>query len=168
MIARYFPAVVLTLTVLSAPAIAGFKTWTAEVEDDPFSGNSQVTVEYAMSVRSGVLVMCSGLSMHIKVVPGYEYTGKQPMQGELKIAVDGSVLEFTDDPVLSAGSVGQNLNAIEAVFDFENARLVAKAFSGAKKQIAIKDTMSDQPILLKATGSTVAFNSMLSKCLKDG
>lgn len=148
----------------AAPALAGFNSWTAESEDDPFSGGNRTTVSYASSERSGVLIVCDTAQqgLMVRAVPGFAFdsqlTGFVP---ELEFAVDGiRILGQTGQ----VGAVGDNLAAAETQLSKGNAEAFVRAFAAASKQVAIKDGISDRPFLLTARGSTKA-GTALTKCM---
>ena len=155
---RLFAAAIAALT--ATPVAAGFDRWTHEVEQDPFSGESSVTVSYSTSIRSGVIMFCGGgkPGITIRAVPGYEFTATlDGFEPAVAIAVDGKVVAET---VGKIGVVGANLAAAEATFHRDQMLDLLKAFEGAVRQIAIRDGMSDRPFLLTARGSTAAARAM--------
>ena len=152
------------LLAASAPAHAGFDSWTFETEEDPFSGGERVVVTYSDSLRSGALIMCDSAQsgVMLRVIPGYasdpSYAGFEP---EMEIAFDGKrVLGQTGE----TGAVGDNLAVAQVMLTPENAKLFVEGFKNASKQVAIKDGMSDRPQLLRARGSTKA-GEALQSCL---
>lgn len=150
----------------NAPAFAGFNSWSAESESDPFSGGTKVTVDYATSIRSGVFIVCDTAQhgMLVRAVPGFSYeevlAGIKPV---MQFAVDGKHLV---DQEGSTGAVGDNLAAAQVQLTHENALTLVNAFVKAKKQIALKDGISDRPFLLRASGSSKS-GAQLAKCLKE-
>lgn len=149
-------ALVAALSVFSSGAVAGFDSWTSEIEKDPFSGGEKITVTYSSSIRSGVYMFCDTAEsgVEIRAVPGYIYeAGMTEYKPAMEFAIDGTRLEFTPGPA-SVVSVGDNLAAVNLTLSKEQAVTLVKAFASAKRQIAIKDGMSDRPHLLRATGST--------------
>lgn len=149
---------------LSGQALAGFNSWSTSVENDPFSGGIKVTVDFAASMRSGVLIVCdtAQTGLMVRAVPGFEFAdvlkGARPV---LEFAIDGDRLMFQQGVT---GAVGENLAAAQAQLTFENAKALATAFTKAKRQIAIKDGISDRPFLLRVSGSSKA-GAALNKCL---
>lgn len=147
------------------PAKAGFQSWTSETEKDPFSGGVRVTVDYSSSLRSGVLIVCDSAEkgLEIRMVPGFAYDSSLEGQfPEIEFAIDGNRL-FGQPGV--TGSVGDNIAAAITVLTADKAQQFVDAFAAARKQIAIKDGISDRPHLLSARGSTNA-GADLIKCMQ--
>jgi hypothetical protein len=157
----------IILLLSSVPALAGFESWTAESEDDPFSGGNRTTVDYTNSMRSGVLIICDTAQpgLMVRAVPGFaldsSLSGFTP---EMEFAIDGTRVLGQSGHV---GAVGDNLAASETQLSKENADTFVKAFAGAKKQIALKDGISDRPFLLTARGSTKAGAALVSCMAKQ-
>lgn len=150
---------------LMGQAGAGFDSWTTETEQDPFSGGARVTVDYSSSLRSGIVFFCDATEdgVRIRAIPGYVYD--TPMAGfgpKVEFAIDGEVM---DGGYGKVGVVGDNLAAVDATLKGSSARNLLRAFAAAKKQIAVKDGMSDRPHLLNARGSTKAATALLD-CMK--
>lgn len=163
---RRVRSICLGFLLLAVPgqALADFERWSAEVEDDPFTGGVRVTLSYMETLRSGVFMFCDSTEsgFRVRVIPGYAYTpmldGLRPM---MEFAIDGSMLMAEKG---TTGSVGDNLAAAEARITGPDADAYVKAFMAAKRQVAIKDGMSDRPALLRASGSTKA-GQALAACL---
>lgn len=139
-------------------ASAGFERWTSETEKDPFSGGEKVIVDYAMTLRSAVIMFCDTAEsgIEIRVVPGYVYDRQmEDFEPQMEFAIDGERIDF---PAVkgSVAVVGDNLTAISVTLNKEQGLTIVKAFAAAQRQIAIKDGMSDRPHLLRAAGSTKA------------
>jgi hypothetical protein len=152
---------VLFLSV-TMPAAAGFQQWSVETEDDPFSGGKRVTVNFMSSLRSGVLVICDTAESGVmfRIIPGFAYEATlDEVTPEIEFAIDGKRLLGQDG---KTGAVGDNLAIAQVMLTKENSEAVIAAFSTAKKQIAIKDGISDRPHLLTARGSTKASASLLA------
>ncbi|MFC6447151.1 hypothetical protein [Shinella zoogloeoides] len=152
------------LLASGTPAIAGFNSWTAESEDDPFSGGNRTTVDYSNSVRSGVLIICDTAQpgLMVRAVPGFAFeAGLSDVTPEMEFAIDGAKIL---GQVGRVGAVGDNIAAAETQLSKENSEAFVKAFAAATKQIAIKDGISDRPFLLTARGSTKA-GAALVKCM---
>jgi len=145
--------------------MAGFQSWSVEVDNDPFSKGSRVTVDYMSSLRSGVLIICDtaehGLS--IRAIPGFTFTeqmrGYEPV---MEFAIDGERLLGQKGVT---GSVGDNLAAVETKLGSGDAEKFVDTFASAKRQVAVKDGISDRPYLLAARGSTKA-GAALVKCMQ--
>lgn len=147
-------------------AVAGFDSWTAEVESDPFSKKTKVIASYMESVRSGVLVFCDGgeHAVRIRAIPGYVWTAAMDgFEPTFQVAVDGELV-YTGTG--RTGFVGDNLATAEITLERAASDQFVAAFVAAKKQIAIKDGMSDTPQLLSARGSTKA-GQALARCLAE-
>jgi len=146
--------------------MAGFDSWSAESEDDPFSGGNRTTVDYFSSSRSGVLIICDTAEpgLMVRAIPGFAFddslSGYTP---EMEFAVDGTRVLGQSGRV---GAVGDNVAAAETQLSKENSEAFVKAFAGAKKQVAIKDGISDRPFLLTARGSTKA-GAALVRCMAN-
>lgn len=152
------------LIASSAPASAGFNSWTTESEDDPFSGGNRTTVDYSNSMRSGVLIVCDTAEpgLMVRAVPGFAMDANlSDFEPEMEFAVDGTRILGQAGQV---GAVGDNVAAAQTQLSKENAEIFVKAFAEATKQIAIKDGISDRPFLLTARGSTKAGAALL-KCM---
>ncbi|CAH0132650.1 hypothetical protein SRABI05_00085 [Agrobacterium fabrum] len=150
---------------ITAPAMAGFQQWSVDTEDDPFSGGKRVTVDFMSSIRSGVIVICDTAEkgLMFRAIPGFVFDSRlQGLTPEIEFAIDGvRLLGQTGE----TGAVGDNLAAAQVMLTKENAESLVAAFATAKKQIAIKDGISDRPHLLTARGSTKAGASLLT-CMK--
>lgn len=162
-------ALVLSMGLFAAsivPASAGFLAWDAEIEEDPFSGGKRVTAGYMSSIRSGVIIICDTAEkgLTLRAIPGFAFddvlSGETP---EIEVAIDGNRLLGQEG---QTGSVGDNLAIAEVLLTPENSRAFVKAFAEAKKQIAVKDGISDRPHLMTARGSTKT-GAALVKCM-DG
>jgi len=152
------------LLASGTPAIAGFNSWTVQNEDDPFSGGNRTTVDFFNSVRSGVVIICDTAQpgLLVRAVPGFAFeTALSGFTPEMEFAIDGSKILGQAGRV---GAVGDNIAAAETQLSKENSEAFVKAFAAAKKQIAIKDGISDRPFLLAARGSTKA-GAALVKCM---
>lgn len=161
---RIIAGVCAFLIASSAPALAGFNSWTAESEDDPFSGGNRTTVDYSNSIRSGVLIICDTAQpgLMVRAVPGFAFeAGLSDVTPEMEFAIDGAKILGQTGRV---GAVGDNIAAAETQLSKENSETFVKAFAAASKQIAIKDGISDRPFLLTARGSTKA-GAALVKCM---
>jgi hypothetical protein len=148
----------------STTAHADFNRWAAEVENDPFTGGQKVAVDYSSSLRSGVAVLCdtSQSGVTIRAVPGFAFTeDMQSLEPLLEFAIDGTRLLSAKG---STGAVGDNIAASQVTLTGEEAKQFINAFANARKQIAIKDGISDRPHLLRASGSTKA-GEALKACL---
>lgn len=162
-------ALVLSIGLLAAsvvPASAGFMAWDAEIEEDPFSGGKRVTAGYMSSMRSGVLIICDTAEkgLTLRAIPGFVFSDiLSGMAPEIEVAIDGERLLGQEG---QTGSVGDNLAAAEVLLTPENSRTFVKAFAEARKQIAVKDGISDRPHLMTARGSTKT-GAALVKCM-DG
>ncbi len=160
---------VLSIGILAASAVqasAGFLEWDADVEEDPFSGGKRVTVGYMSSIRSGVVIICDTAEkgVTIRAIPGFAFDGAlSGLSPEIEVAFDGKRLLGQEG---QTGSVGDNLAIAEVLLSVENSETFVRAFAEAKKQIAVKDGISDRPHLLTARGSTKA-GAALVKCM-DG
>lgn len=147
----------------SSVAVAGFQSWSTETESDPFSGGSKITASYFISLRNGVLFMCdtSAVGLTVRAVPGYVYEDRMAdYKPVVEFAIDGAVVPGGEGRVVS---VGDNLAAVDIVLSGDRAQILLDKFAHAKKQIALKDGMSDGPYLMKARGSTKAGQALL-KC----
>lgn len=153
------------MTVLfSTPTWAGFDRWTAKTEDDPFSKGRRITIDFMTSIRSGVLLICdtSEEGFLLRAVPGYAYESTLDfVDPQIEVAIDGEVLFGQQG---EAGSVGDNLAVLQVMLSPKNAAKFAEAFATAKKQIALRDGVSDRPYLMSTRGSTKAAQ-ILSSCL---
>lgn len=144
------------LSLSAAPASAGFDSWTVDMDNDPFSGGHRVTVDYSSSIRSGVIIICDTTErgLLVRAIPGFAFDADmQGFEPEVEFAIDGERLL---GQLGQTGAVGDNLAIAQTMLSPENARKFVDAFAKAKKQIAIKDGISDRPYLLSARGSTKA------------
>lgn len=136
------------------PASAGLMQWTAETEEDPFSGGKRVTVDFMSSFRSGVVIICDSAEsgLMVRAIPGFAFDSDiEGFTPEIEFAFDGQRLLGQSG---ETGAVGDNLAVAQTMLSSENARKFVAAFAAAKKQIAIRDGISDRPHLLTARGST--------------
>jgi len=148
------------------PAEAGFQSWTAEKEEDPFSKGKRVTVDFMNSVRSGVLLICDSAEkgFMLRAIPGFAFESVlRSIDPEIEVAIDGERLFGQEG---ETGAVGDNLAIAQVMLSPENAKAFIMAFTKAKKQVAIKDGISDRPYLLSARGSTKAAQA-LEGCLSQ-
>ncbi|WP_125270260.1 hypothetical protein [Agrobacterium sp. FDAARGOS_525] len=166
MFSKFAGSVLLSALAWTAPAHAGFNSWSAKTENDPFSGGTKVTANYASSVRSGVLIACDTAQsgMMVRTIPGFSYSdvlaGRRPL---MEFAVDGKrLIEQSGE----TGSVGDNLAVAQVQLTHANAMALAEAFVKAKTQVAVRDGISDRPFLLRAAGSSKV-GATLVKCLKQ-
>lgn len=156
---------VMFFVSIAAPAMAGFQQWSVDTEDDPFSGGKRVTVDFMSSIRSGVIVICdtAETGLMFRAIPGFVFDSRlEGLTPEIEFAIDGARLLGQTG---KTGVVGDNLAAAQVMLTKENAESLVAAFATAKKQIAIKDGISDRPHLLTARGSTKASASLLT-CMK--
>lgn len=157
--------VCIAFFISATSSIAGFQTWDASVEEDPFSGGRRVTASFMSSLRSGVLVICDTAEqgLLVRAIPGFAYDpsleGGTP---EIEFAFDGKRLLGQSG---QTGAVGDNLAVSQTMLSVDNSWLFVEAFAGAKKQVAIKDGISDRPHLLTASGSTKT-GAALVKCME--
>ena len=150
----------LGLSLFANQALAGFGNWTAVVEDDPFSGGKNVTIDYITSLRSGVFLSCDSSTkvLEIKIVAGWEYISDlQYLEPEVQVMIDGTMI---GTHVGRTGAFGDNIAGAVVELSGEEADKFIQAFMASKKQIAFKDGISDGPHLLKARGSTKAGQQM--------
>lgn len=161
---RVVPAIVLAALSFGS-AHAGLGAWSSEVEKDPFSGGQRVTVTNMTSFRSGVLIMCdsSEQGLVVRIIPGFAATehlvGYEP---HVEFAIDEKLLFGQAG---ETGSVGDNLAISQTKLTPQNALIFVGAFGKAKKQVAIKDGISDRPQLLTARGSTKS-GADLAACME--
>jgi hypothetical protein len=149
----------------AVPAHADFQRWSAETEEDPFSGGRRVTANFMSSLRSGVFIICDTAEqgLTVRAIPGFAHDpALESLSPEIEFAFDGKRLFGQTG---RTGSVGDNLAAAETVLTVDNAWLFVEAFDGARKQIAVKDGISDRPHLLTAAGSSKA-GAALVKCMQ--
>jgi hypothetical protein len=143
-------------------ATAGFDSWTVETESDPFAGAQIVTASYNSSARNGVFIECNSETgtVILKAIAGWAYIPDLALvTPEVQYAVDGNVIAISG--VAETGAFGDNVAGVSVRFDADQARKLVEAFSSAKKQIAVKDGISDRPLLLKARGSTAVGKKLL-------
>lgn len=154
--------ILVALASTAGPAAADFNRWSSETEQDPFSGGKRVTVDYMSSLRSGVIIICDTkeTGLMIRAIPGFTFTdvlvGATP---EMEFAIDGVRIMGQSG---QTGAVGDNLAVAQTMLTKENAETFVAAFAGARKQVAIKDGISDRPYLLSARGSTKAGGDLVS------
>ncbi|GGE94114.1 hypothetical protein H1W37_05055 [Stappia taiwanensis] len=154
----------ILLAFSTFPGHAGFQRWGADVEADPFSNGVRVTVDYTSSARSGVLIICdtSEEGLMVRAIPGFSYDSSLMLiDPKIEFAFDGYRL-FSQTG--ETGAVGDNLAVAQVTLTPVNARVFVAAFAAARKQIAIKDGISDRPHLMTARGSTRAGRTLAS-CL---
>ena len=164
---KKFCLVVLFQIVLAVPANAGFGRWSYKMESDPFSGGVRVTVDIVTSIQSAIYIWCDSAQTgaSIRVVPGYAYTADMAgFVSLLEIAIDGKKITAQTGGVVS---VGANFAAIDVVLDTAKANRFIDSFAGAKKQIAIKDGLTDKPHLLTGKGSAKAGVALMACMLKQ-
>lgn len=155
---------VATVLLMCSAANAGFQRWSTETEDDPFSGGKKVTASFMVSVRSGVIIFCDTAEKGIEVraIPGFEHGSELvDFSPTASFAIDGKLLFDADG---TTGAVGNNLAAVSIKLDASKTDEFVKAFTASKKQIAIKDGISDRPHLLAASGSTKS-GQVLKSCI---
>lgn len=143
----------LLIGAISSQANAGFGRWTYKMESDPFSGGVRVTVDFQSSVQSAIFMWCDSAQKGatMRIVPGYGYTADMAnFVSLMEIAIDGKKITAQTGSVVI---VGANFAAIDIALDPAKANRMIDAFAGAKKQIAIKDGLTDKPHLLTAKGS---------------
>ncbi|MGI2032139.1 hypothetical protein ACRQ1B_07065 [Rhizobium panacihumi] len=117
------------------------------------------------SIRSGVVIFCDSAEtgLVVRAIPGFAHVAAlEDMKPDLEFAIDGAKLLTQQG---STGAVGDNLAVAEAKLSVEDANRFVAAFAKAKKQIALKDGISDRPHLLPALGSTKAGEALL-QCMK--
>jgi len=151
----------------ASDAYSGFRNWTAEKETDPFTGGIRVTAGYHDSVRFAVWIVCdtrvSGLT--IRIVPGYAHSANLVgFRPRMDIAIDGEILLTAIDGWTAP--VGDNLAAANYSLSPDVAQRLAAAMINARKQIAIRDGISDRAHLLTARGSTKTGQQMAT-CIGD-
>lgn len=159
---HFFAAAFLSMSCFHANA--GFERWSTEVENDPFSEGEKVTANHMTSIRSGVFVVCDSADSGIEVrsIAGWEYSSDVPKFATSAIAVDGKVL--LKDILSATGAFGQNVAGVIIPLNPDSSKILLEAFVKAQKQIAIKDGISNSPMLLTARGSTKAAQTLL-ECL---
>lgn len=81
------------------------------------------------------------------------------LEPELEFAFDGTKLLGQTG---TTGAVGNNMEASEAQLSRDDAKRFIDAFRSAKKQVAIKDGISDRPHLLTARGNGKAGAALLA------
>lgn len=148
---------VIAIACMATPAKADFQRWSAEVEENPFSGGTNVVLNYSLALRTQVQVNCdsSGDGIELIAIPGYEYTSDMALFfPTVKLAVDGEII--INGVVSDVGAFGANQAGVKAQLNKEQAEKLTSAFVSAKRQIAVEDGMSSKPFLLTARGSTAA------------
>jgi hypothetical protein len=153
------------MALSTTSAFADFERWSVETEDDPFSGGQKIVVNYMSTLRSGVFIFCDSAQPGIKVraVPGWNYVSDlEGFEPTMEFAFDGTKLLSARG---ATGAVGDNIAAAEVTLLGEQAEKFAQAFAAASKQVAIRDGISDQPHLLRASGSTKS-GQALAKCIQ--
>ncbi len=160
-------ATVLVVALVSAqPAWADFERWTSQVTEDPFTQGRRVVIDFMSSIRSGVVIFCDtkGTGVRIRAIPGYTFEGVMTtLTPKMEIAIDGEMAVSGDGDV---GFVGDNMAIVEVSFDKGLSELFVEKFSAAKRQVALKDGMSDSPYLLSARGTTKVAGA-LKKCVDE-
>lgn len=166
---QQFAAVAAILILMVSPVLAGWLRWTYDVEKDPFSSGQRLTISYSTSQRSGVFVFCdtSKDGIELRPIAGWHLdhatlTKLNATEIKASIAVDGKIL--VEDTPSNAGICGDAIACTSILLDKRTANKLVDAFIEARKQIAIKDGISDRPHLLTARGSTKAARE-LKKCL---
>lgn len=138
-------------------ANAGFRSWSYEIKQNPFSGGIDVAVLYSLTERTQVQVSCDSGKSGIKIVaiPGYEMTERmRSLRPKTRIAVDGEII--LSEMEGNVRSFGANKAGIIIELTKKDAVALTNAFIAAQRQIAIEDGMSARPFLLSAKGSTAA------------
>ena len=156
---------------LTVHATAGLLRWSVETEPDPFSKGGRVTASFSSSVRSGVLLFYDSAKsgMELRAIAGWrmsdaDFLALSSLPLKASIAIDGEVL-LTDLDVVP-GQCGNSIACASIKLDSAASAAVIRAFVSARRQIAIKDGISDRPHLLTARGSTKSARA-LQRCL-DG
>jgi hypothetical protein len=147
---------VIALLASTSPAFAGLFDWSLKTDDDPFSGGQRVTVDITTSIRSGVVIICDSAEkgLLVRAIPGFAFSSDlQSFEPQMEFAIDGQRLFGQSG---HTGSVGDNTAIAETMLTEDNAKTFVQAFAKAKKQVAIKDGISDRPYLLTAQGTTKA------------
>lgn len=147
-------------------ASAGFQSWSAESEPNPFNEKKSVTVSYLDSGRSGVFLLCDGGTgvLTVRAIPGFAYSMSLAIyEPTMRFAVDGKVVGEAKG---ETGSVGDNLAMSQAELDGDLAHEFIDAFIQGKSQIAVDSGIADRPQLLKARGSTNS-GKALRECLSS-
>ncbi|MFD1796483.1 hypothetical protein FQV27_00010 [Paracoccus aurantiacus] len=161
---RTLAAVTTTIFFLAQPVLAGFERWTYEVETDPFTKGTRVTVDYLASIREAVLVFCdsSQAGVTIRIVPGWEGEASAfDVFSGAAIAVDGEVLEVSLADA-ATGSVGSGQVTAEIYLRGEDAKLFLESFTGARSELGFKDGISSAALIVSANGSTAAGEQLLA------
>lgn len=124
-----------------------------------------MTVTNMTSFRSGVLIICdsSEQGLTVRIIPGFaasaELVGFEP---QVEFAIDEKRIFGQAG---ETGSVGDNLAISQTKLLPENAKIFVEAFATAKKQVAIRDGISDRPHLMTARGSTKSGADLVA-CMK--
>ena len=159
-------AMLAGISCFVSPAFAGFERWTIGREADPFSGGQKVMIDYSSSIRSGVFIECdsSEEGLEVRSLAGWDIDGSLiGTSAETSIAIDGSIVIESSESMV--GACGESIACTSAKLSKEKAKVFATAMVGAKKQVALKDGISDKPFLLRASGSTSAGQALL-ECLE--
>lgn len=141
------------------------ETWNvASVVKDPFTRGHRVHVEYPISDRSAVAILCdtsqSGLTL--RLIPGFPISDElKRLAPETAVAIDDVVL-FSHTGVMYV--ISDNLAMVQASLELSKARQLVTAMAGAKSQIAFKDGISSTNHLLGVDGAANA-SSVLLGCL---
>lgn len=154
------------LLTIPQPALAGFNAWTLEKEEDPFTKGERITASYSSSLRSGVFIFCdtSDVGITFRVVAGWEATlDIVGYKTSAALAVDKEVVLGNLEAV--GGAYGSNIAGVDIKLNEEKSFLMLNSFVSARKQIAIKDGISDRSHILTERGSTKAANALLG-CIK--
>jgi hypothetical protein len=167
----WWQPLVVTIVLIAgiSGAAAGLARWSVETEKDPFSGGVEVTASYSSSFRSGVFLTCNTVKagIELKAVAGWELNAESmlalsAMTPKAAVAVDGQVL--LNDMDANTAACGQNIACITVNLDRDQSNSLLEAMIAARRQIAVKDGISDKPHLLRARGSTRSGKALL-KCL---
>ena len=153
-------ALTLGLSLFANQASAGFETWSAEVEEDPFSGGKNVEIGYSTSMRSGVFLSCNSSAkiLTIKIITGWAYEPSLALiSPEVEVMTDGKPIGKYSG---RTGAFGDNVAGVIVELTGKNADRISQAFIASMTQIAFKDGISDRPHLLKAKGSTKTGHQM--------
>jgi hypothetical protein len=164
MFRRVTGVALLMLIAMGGHAFADFAAWGSSVENDPFSGDTKVTVDFLSSMNSGVLMICNTqrTGILVRTFSGLHFSDvPKGATTVLEFAIDGDRLLFQRGETIP---IGNNFATAQVRLTRENSKALVSAFTKATRQIAIKDGISDGPFLLGTSGSLKA-GSMLNECL---
>lgn len=147
---------------LAAPsvALAGYETWTVEKENDHFSGNTTVFLDYVTRQNQAVVIICDRFegTITVSLIPNEQNPVSADENFEMLFAFDGKTLP---PMVGTMNRLSSGRAAVTTVFRGEEADGFARAFSNIKDKIAMKDGTGSRMYVMTADGALKAGTALL-------